>query len=256
MSDGGDRPHAVYDEIGRGYAGRRVADPRIGGLIAAALGPAAHTPRVLNVGAGAGSYEPADRRVVALEPSPVMLRQRPAGSAPAVRGSAVALPFADGCFDATLASLTLHHWPDPLRGLAEMRRVSRRQVIFCFDPGHSHDEFWLLRDYVPQIVALDARIHPSFREIEEVLGPLRVVPVPIPHDCSDGFLCAFWRRPEVYLDAATRRSISTFSMVDDVDEAMERLRRDLADGSWARRNADLLERESMDFGYRLLLAGD
>ena len=80
--------------------------------------------------------------------------------------------------------------------------------------------------------------------------------MPIPHDCRDGFLSAYWRRPQAYLDQRVRDGISVFRLLpqQDVDLAMERLRADLESGAWARRNADILERESMDLGYRLLIA--
>ena len=242
----------VYDDIGKGYAQRRRPDARIARVIERAL---RSSLPVLNVGAGAGSYEPAPPGVVAIDVSATMLAQRPPGAAPAVRGSAMRLPFADGQFEAALAVLTLHHWADPRRGLEELARVSRRQVLFTFDPSHHHDEFWLVRDYLPDIFRIDADIHPPFDTLRELLGPLDVQVVPVPEDCTDGFLCAYWKRPESYLDPEVRRSISTFAVLPDPTEALEALRRDLEDGSFWRRNAELLDRESMDYGYRLVIAG-
>ncbi len=242
----------VYDDIGKGYAQRRRPDARIARVIESAL---RSSLSVLNVGAGAGSYEPAPPGVVAIDVSATMLAQRPAGAAPAVRGSAMRLPFADGQFEAALAVLTLHHWADPRRGLEELARVSRRQVLFTFDPAHHHDEFWLVRDYLPDIFRIDADIHPPFDTLRELLGPLDVQVVPVPEDCTDGFLCAYWKRPESYLDPEVRRSISTFAVLPDPTEALEALRRDLEDGCFWRRNAELLDRESMDYGYRLVIAG-
>ena len=169
------------------------ASPR---AIIDALGPAAS---VVNVGAGAGSYEPADRRVVAVEPSREMIRQRPAGAAPVVQASATALPFAAGAFDAALAVLTVHHWPDRARGLAELRRVARdRVVILTWEPDAAR--FWLVEDYFPELVAIDRAIFPTRDELERSLGPVELRPLPIPHDCVDGFLGAYWRRPHAYLD--------------------------------------------------------
>jgi SAM-dependent methyltransferase len=124
---------ALYDQIGDGYAGLRRPDPRIAARLAAALGPAAS---LLNIGAGTGNYEPQDGRVVAVEPSREMIRQRPQGAAPAIQAVAAHLPFVDGAFEAALAVLTVHHWPDPVAGLRELRRVTRgRIVILTFDPG-------------------------------------------------------------------------------------------------------------------------
>jgi SAM-dependent methyltransferase len=205
------------------------------------------------VGAGAGSYEPVDRRVLAVEPSPEMIRQRPPGSAPVIQASATALPFPDGAFDATLAVLTVHHWPDRARGLAELRRVARdRAVILTWEPDAA--PFWLVDDYFPELVALDRASFEPLDALRRLLGPIEVRPLPIPHDCVDGFLGAYWRRPEAYLDAAVRGAISTFTKLADVEPGLARLRRHLEDGTWRRRNAALLERRALDLGYRLVIA--
>ena len=239
----------LYDTIGRGYSLHRRADPRIAARILEALGTARS---VLNVGAGAGSYEPADRRVAAVEPSETMLRQRPAGSGPAVRAVAEALPFRDASFDAGLASLTMHHWTDWRAGLREMRRVVRgRIVLFTWDPASFG--FWMVRDYFPEIEVIDSSA-PSFDEVAELLGPLEARPVPIPADCTDGFLAAYWRRPAAYLDPGLRGAISVFARIPDAAARLERLAADLADGSWERRHADLLDLPELDVGYRILIA--
>lgn len=238
-----------YDVIGRGYASRRLADPRIKRFIDAALGNA---EPVLNVGAGTGSYEPNNRAVVALEPSLVMIAQRPAGAAPVVQGSAERLPFADGAFAAATAILTVHHWVDRHAGLAEMRRVARdRVVILTWDP--SHPGFWLVRDYFPDLIEFDRRIFPTLDELESALGRVGVSIVPVPHDCVDGFLGAYWRRPASYLDDRVRSSISTFARISDVPSRIERLRDDLESGAWAEKNSELNGLEHLDVGYRLVV---
>jgi SAM-dependent methyltransferase len=240
-----------YDIIGRAYAGRRRADTRIAGAITSALGGA---KSVVNVGAGAGSYEPADRVVVAVEPSAVMIAQRPEDAAPAVRASAERLPFSDGSFEAALAVLTLHHWSDWRAGLAEMRRVARnRVVILTWDPAHTG--FWLVRDYFPDLIEFDRRIFPALAELEAALGRVEVSAVPVPHDCADGFLGAYWRRPWEYLDEAVRGGISTFARIGDVEPRLERLRADLESGRWGVKNAGLLDLEELDLGYRLVVVG-
>jgi SAM-dependent methyltransferase len=242
-----------YDRIGGTYARTRRPDPRIAAQIDAALGDAR---TVVNVGAGTGAYEPAGRDVTAVEPSAVMLAQRPPGAAPAVQASAEALPFGDGAFDAAMAVLTIHHWSDWRTGIAELRRVARgRIVVLTFDAGWI-DRYWLVRDYLPAIAALDHGRFAPLADVAEALGGAEAIPVPIPHDCTDGFLCAAWRRPEAYLDAAYRANISPFAILgpDAVAEGIARLARDLADGTWAARNADLLARDEADFGYRLLVA--
>lgn len=242
---------AVYDQIGEGYVSRRRPDPRIAAAILDAIGDAR---RVINVGAGTGSYEPNDREVLAVEPSETMIAQRPAGSAPCLQGTAEALPAETGSFDCAMAILTLHHWTDWRKGLDEMRRVASRAVILTFDPDQL-DRFWLVRDYFPEFVAFDRARVPSLDAITEHFGGGTVRPVPIPHDCVDGFQGAYWRRPELYLDENVRRSISTFQLVADPMPGLDRLASDLESGRWRERNAEILERESIDLGYRLIRCG-
>jgi SAM-dependent methyltransferase len=240
----------LYDRIGSGYASYRRADPRIAAHIDAALG---HTRTVLNVGAGAGSYEPGGRSVVAVEPSAEMVRQRGPDAAPAVRASADRLPFRDGSFETVLAILSIHHWPDWRQGLREMLRVAAdRVVLFTWDPDTAG--FWLVRDYFPEMLAIDKRNFPQLRSLEALLGSMEAHPVLIPADCSDGFSGAYWRRPQAYLDADVRRAISTFAKLPDPEPALARLRTDLASKAWDRRNTSLLALAELDLGYRLIIA--
>lgn len=238
---------AAYQRWGEGYALRRRADPRIAQAIDEALG---ETGSLLNVGAGTGSYEPTDRLVQGLEPSQVMIDQRPAGAAPCLRGVAESLPFEDGSFDAAMAILTIHHWSDWRLGLREMRRVARgRLVVLTFDAEAG--DFWLTRDYLPELAALDRQIMPRLCEIAAELGPGACNPVLVPHDCQDGFLGAYWRRPEVYLDPLARRSMSSFARIES-ENGLRRLARDLESGHWQQRYAELLGLDFLDVGYRLL----
>jgi SAM-dependent methyltransferase len=229
----------VYDRIGVTYAQTRRPDPRIDAAIRRAL---AGARSVVNVGAGAGSYEPPET-VLAVEPSAVMIAQRPAGLAPAVQTTAEAIPLEDGAVDAALAVLTIHHWPDPARGFAEMCRVARRIVVLTWDPALARS-FWLSREYLPdEAVEWDiARCPPLGAVTEFVGGEAVVTPVPIPHDCTDGFFGAFWRRPEAYLDPVVRAGISNLAQFGDaLAPAFECLAADLESGEWHRRHADLLE---------------
>lgn len=240
---------ALYDTIGNGYGQLRREDPRIAAQILRALGG---TSTVVNVGAGAGSYEPRDRKLLAVEPSMAMIRQRQPGAAPVVRGSATQLPLRDESVDACLAVLTIHHWPDLALGLQELRRAARRKtVILTCDPLVSG--FWLT-DYFPEIQEIDRRIMPSLSELRRHLGPIEVFDVPIPHDCTDGFLGAYWRRPDAYLNAELRSAISSFSMQRHVDRGVAALRSDLASGEWLRRYGEVLRRSTLDLGYRLVVA--
>jgi SAM-dependent methyltransferase len=248
-----------YDTIGRTYSSTRRADPRIEARIAAALGDSgrAETMRVVNVGAGAGSYEPADRFVVAADPSLTMLRQRHADAAPALLARAEALPFADGTFDAALASLTVHHWHDLERGLCEMQRVARRQVIFLFEPPLA-SSLWFVGEYFPDILDLGSeRAAPGIDRLAATLAVRHVEPVPVTADCKDGFAGCYWNRPEAYLDPVVQAGISSFAQLDPEVRRVgtERLRRDLASGAWDDRHGDLRDLAEIDLGYRLLVAG-
>jgi SAM-dependent methyltransferase len=242
---------ARYDAIGRTYTATRGTDPRIAGCIWAALGDAR---TVVNVGAGTGSYEPPDREVTAVEPSAVMIAQRPPDAAPAVQASAEALPFADASFDAAMAVLTLHHWGDWRAGCAELRRVARdRVVVFSWDPTYA-GRMWLGPDYFPGYAEEDVAGFPSLAEQQAALAA-DVDVVPIHSDCRDGFFGAFWRRPEAYLDPAVRAGISTLAKRSEAElaDGLARLRADLDSGAWARRHADLRERDALDLGYRLFV---
>jgi SAM-dependent methyltransferase len=244
----------LYDRIGTRYAATRASDPRIAALIERALGDAAE---VVNVGAGTGSYEPAGRRVTAVEPSAAMIAQRPAGSAPVVQARAEALPFADASFDAAMATLTLHHWSDWRAGVAEMRRVGRgRIVILTWDPAVA-GSFWLTHDYFSAGAIADASRCPPPGELLDAAGGGELWPVPIPCDCRDGFMAANWARPEAYLDAAVRANISLFSLLPaaTVERGLERLASDLASGEWHRRHGRLRTLAELDLGYRLVVAG-
>ena len=239
-------PNSDYDKIGEGYTRFRRADPRIAALISTSLGDA---QSVINVGAGSGSYEPRGCEVLAIEPSDLMISQRPSDSAPCIRGMAESLPVESKSFDAAMAILTIHHWNDWRKGLKELCRVARRRiVILTFEPEAS--KFWLA-DYFPSIGQEDRAIFPPLEAIRSAFGGAEVVPVPVPHDCADGFLGAYWRRPEAYLDPAVRQSISSFSKFD-ATEGLARLTADLETGAWRKQNRQLLSLESLDVGYRLV----
>lgn len=240
---------STYDRIGVNYARLRKPDARIAQAIHAALGDAA---RVINVGAGAGSYEPEGREVIAVEPSSEMIRQRPDGAAPVVQASAEDLPFEAGSFDAAMAVLTVHHWHDKARGLGELRRVAKGPVvILTYDPGFR--DFWLL-EYFPGLAALDEGQMPKLSDYEAWLGPVEIASVPIPHDCADGFLSAYWRRPEAYLDDKVRAAMSSFWALGDVSDTLARLQDDLDSGAWEARYGDVMKLAERDCGYRLVVA--
>ena len=239
----------LYDLIGRDYTDRRQPDPRIAHHIRAEL---EGTFSVLNVGAGSGSYEPSDLPVIAVEPSWQMISQRSECSN-VVQAKAENLPFMDQSFEAVMAVLTIHHWANRKRGLEECARVARKRVvILTWDP--SSEGFWLVQDYFPEILELDRPIFPAIEELGATLGPVSVQVVPIPADCMDGFLGAYWRRPYAYLDASVRAGMSPFARVFDVESRIAQLRNDLTSGVWERRHRALLGAHSLDIGYRLVTA--
>ena len=243
----------AYDRMGVGYTEVRRADPRIEARIHAALGDARV---VLNVGAGAGSYEPRDREVVAVEPSPVMIAQRPPDRAPAIQGVAEALPLADDSVDATMGVFTMHHWDDVECGLAEVCRVTRDRLAFITLDLDVTAEMWLCRDYLPEIVEHDRRVFPTIERLEALLPNLRVEPVPVPARCTDGFCIALWDRPEAHLEPDVRRSSSIWHQLPEEVTArgLDRLRADLEGGEWDRRHGELRMREELDVGLRLIVA--
>jgi SAM-dependent methyltransferase len=247
---------ADYAAIGAAYSDYRRPDPRIAARIARALGPAR---TVLNVGAGAGSYEPAGRRVTAVEPSASMRVQRPPGLAPAIDATAEDLPFGDGEFDAAMTTFSVHQWSDLGAGLRELRRVTRGPVVVLTCDPDLLDQFWLT-GYAPEVIDTEARRYPPVRALAEALagpggmvsatltGSIAVTPVPIPLDCTDGFNEAYYGRPEALLDPAARRSCSAWSFVGpEVHDRFTRdLTADLADGSWDRRHGQLRSQPTFD----------
>jgi SAM-dependent methyltransferase len=241
----------AYDTIGAGYAARRRPDPRIAAELHRALGDSA---TVLNVGAGAGSYEPTDRVVVAVEPSRVMIAQRPRGAVPAVIARAESLPFVDSAFEASMAVLTVHHWADVDRGLAELRRVTAGPiVILTHDPSAS---WWLMDDYAPEIAAQLGEAGPTVEALVDRLGGAEVRIVPVPADCSDAFLLSFWNRPELVLDPEARAATSCFAKLSAVtqERVARKLAADLEDGTWEARHGHLRQLTEFDAGLRLIRA--
>jgi SAM-dependent methyltransferase len=241
-----------YDTHGKGYARKRLADPRIAARIDAALGDAR---TVLNVGAGAGSYEPTDRWVLAVEPSATMRGQRPEGAAPCLAGAAESLPFDDDSVDAAMACVTIHHWADRAAGLGELRRVSRGPVVvFTFE---LRDLVAWQRDYFAEAIAIE---QPRFGALEEVAaelgGQVRIERIPTPADCTDGFFEAFWNRPEALLDPAVRASQSIWELLDDgVEDAIfTRLAADLESGAWDAEHGALREQSSYEGALRLVIS--
>jgi SAM-dependent methyltransferase len=243
----------LYDRIGSGYTRHRRPDPRIAAAIHAGLGDAR---TVVNVGAGTGAYEPTDRCTVAVEPSRAMIAQRPPGSAPVIPATADALPLADATVDAAMSTLSLHHWPDWRAGVAEMLRVARRRiVVFTWDKRS--DGFWLTREYLDWLAGWDAQRFPTMDELLAELPDAAMTAVPIPKDCTDGFLAAYYARPEAYLDPAVRQAMSIFTMAPDPDRVAASLRvleDDLRSGAWDARHGGLRDTAAIDAGYRLVAA--
>ena len=246
---------ARYDRIGVGYGRTRREDPRLAALIHRALGDAR---TVVNVGAGAGAYEPRDRHVLAIEPSDVMAAQRPPELAPAIRASAAELPLRDASVDAAMAVLTIHHWDEEReRGVRELRRVARGPVvILTYDPDVC-SQMWLLADYLPEVAELDRRTFPPIERVVDWLGGwVDVTPVPVSRDTPDWSLGSFWAHPERVLDEQARSATSGFARMDPVivERVVAAVERDLRDGSWDRRYGHLRGLDELDVGARLVVA--
>jgi len=211
---------------------------------------------VLNVGAGTGSYEPPDRDVTAVEPSRVMIAQRPPGAAPAIQAAAEALPFADGSFDAAIAIMTVHHWRDVDAGLAEMVRVARRRVVVVAFDTEAWGEQWIVRDYLPEVMTHHAPAHRSIAQLVDALPGATVEPLLAPRDCTDRMFATLWARPEQYLDPRVRDATSTWHQLPSevAGRAVEQRRRDLASGKWDERYGHLRTTPAWDVGLRLIRA--
>jgi SAM-dependent methyltransferase len=241
-----------YERHGRTYASHRRPDPRIAARIHATLGDAR---TVLNVGAGAGSYEPTDRWVLAVEPSATMRAQRPAGAAPALSARAEALPFDDDAFDAAMACVTIHHWEPASAGLAELRRVARGPVVvFTFELDHL--PAWQ-HEFLREGIVVEKPRFPAIADVAKALGGrTRVESIPTPGDCADGFFEAFWRRPEALLDPEVRSAQSMWAVLDaGVEERIvERLATALDSGEWDAEHGYLRAQDSFQGALRLVIS--
>jgi SAM-dependent methyltransferase len=244
-----------YERIGHGYARLRREDPRIAAPITAALGDAR---TVVNVGAGAGSYEPRDRYVIAIEPSDVMAAQRPRELPPAIRATAGRLPLRDSSVDAAMAVLTVHHWDaEREAGVRELRRVATGPVAILTYVPEVSNEMWLVKDYLPEVGELDRQIFPTTDQLAEWLGgAVEARPVPIHRDSPDWMFGSFWAHPERVLSRDARNATSGFARtpVATVARVVAALERDLRSGEWDRRHGHLRELEQLDVGLQLVVA--
>ncbi len=244
---------AAYDRIGIGYGEHRRGDPRIAARIVAALGDAR---TVVNVGAGAGSYEPSDREVTAVEPSAAMIAQRPAGAAAVVQASAESLPFGDDSFDAAMGVLTAHHWADLGAGLSEMQRVARRRIVMvAFDP-EALEGLWITAEYFPAMLELKRPSGAGSRELAAMLPATTTSPLPVPRDCQDHFFAALWARPEMLFDDDVVRPMWVWQgITEEARQAgRKRLSADLESGAWEQRYGHLRQQSEMDVGLRLVVS--
>jgi ubiquinone/menaquinone biosynthesis C-methylase UbiE len=241
----------AYDRVGLNYAEHRRADPRIAERIWAALGDASS---VVNVGAGSGSYEPDDREVLAIEPSPVMIGQRPAGAAPAIEGVAEALPLEDKSVDAAMGTLTIHHWDDLGAGLAEMRRVARRRIVLFTIDAERNSEIWTLSEYFPAAARAEREKMPSMEALEALMPTATIEAVPAPSRCRDEFTSALWDRPELFLEPGILRASSLWHSLPaaEIERGRERLRSDLEGGRWDEKHGHLRTLPELDIGLRLV----
>lgn len=242
-----------YGIHGQGYARMRRTDPRIVAWVHRALGDAR---TVLNVGAGAGSYEPEDRYVLAVEPSAAMRAQRPKHLSPAVHGIAEQLPLDDKSVDAAMALVTVHQWHDLDRGLQELRRVTRGPILVLTFDGEAMPKYWLT-DYAPELMSHECQRMPAIQGIARQLGKsVEIHAIPIPIDCIDGFNEAHYARPEAFLDAAVRRSQSAWSFVSQEDQLrfVNMLGNDLQSGAWDRKYGEWRTKPQYEGSFRLIVS--
>lgn len=241
---------AIYDKIGINYSVTRCTDPKIAKQLYSELQGAT---RIVNIGAGTGSYEPENVELVAVEPSSKMIAQRKDGSHRVEKAFAEKLPFENRSFSHAMTVLSMHHWENRALAFSEINRVATEKfVAITWDP--KSEPFWLTRDYFPEIYEMDKLIFPELEELKEHFDDVKIRPLPIPSDCKDGLLAAFWKRPEAYLSSQVRQSTSPFSKIKNLSEGLQKLADDLASGVWAKNNHAILALSSLDVGYRLISA--
>jgi len=239
-----------YDKIGINYATKRQTDPRLASQILQKLQGAT---RIINIGAGSGSYEPENIDLIAVEPSQEMIKQRSTNAHPVVQASAESLPFEDNSFSHALTILSMHHWTDRSKAFQEINRVTTDKFIaLSWNPKSK--AFWLTRNYFPEIIEWDKNNFPTKQEFEKYFDDVNISPLLIPSDCRDGFLAAYWKRPEAYLDINVRNSISSFSKLENIGEWLKRLEADISSGKWHEDNKDILNEENLDAGYIIISA--
>ncbi|MGB0385176.1 MAG: class I SAM-dependent methyltransferase [Ardenticatenaceae bacterium] len=241
---------AIYDKIGITYSVTRCTDPKIAKQLYSELQGAA---RIVNIGAGTGSYEPKNVELVAVEPSAKMIAQRKDGSHPVEKAFAEKLPFEDNSFSHAMTVLSMHHWENRALAFSEINRVATEKfVAITWDP--KSDPFWLTRDYFPEIYEMDKPIFPDLEELKEHFDDVKMRPLLIPSDCKDGLLAAFWKRPDAYLTSQVRQATSAFAKLKNLSEGLQKLEDDLASGAWAKNNHAILGLSSLDVGYRIISA--
>ncbi len=249
-----DNPAFNYDKYGQQYSGHRQTDPRIAKFVLKEL---KESKTILNVGAGSGSYEPNDKYVIAVEPSLIMRNQRIANNkTPAINAKADSLPFDDNSFDASMAMVTVHHWPDMKKGLSELKRVSKNNVvIMTFDPNCLND-FWNA-EYFPEVIEVEKKRYPTNDFIVECLGETcDIVSIPIPFDCVDGFQEAFYGRPEAFLSKEVRLNQSAWGFLPQgmEDKIVKRLADDLESGNWDKKYGKHRELTEFTCALKLIVA--
>lgn len=240
----------IYDDIGLGYNVTRRTDPKIAKQIEKNLVDAT---KIINLGAGTGSYEPLGVDLIAVEPSKLMIEQRAANAYPVKQAFADNLPFRSNYFSHAMTVLSMHHWQNRRAAFSEIKRVTTDKFVAVTWFPHLAD-FWLTKDYFPEIHQLDSQAFPSLDEFEAEFNSLEITPLLVPEDCQDGFLACFWKRPTAYLQQSVRKGMSTFSKIRNLDDGLWQLENDLKTGLWHKKNSHILESTELDVGYRIVTA--
>ena len=255
---------AKYDSLGKGYNQTRQPDPRIVDQLLSWL-DLPEQSIIADIGAGTGNYSRAiaDRgyQVIAIEPSIVMQSQ--ALDHEQVRwitATAESIPLEDNTVDGAIVMLALHHFQDIKTGIKEIARITSGEkiVIFAFEQSKISD-FWLT-DYFPHFIQDTLATFPATsvlaQQIQQITQrQVKVMPFLLPPDLKDLFAAAGWQKPEVYLDPAVRRGISTFAKIPsfELEQGINQLAQDLEKGRWLQKYGHLIKQQTYDAGYRILI---
>lgn len=255
----------IYDSIGQSYSKFRLPDPRIVDTLVNLL-QLEPGSLVADIGAGTGNYSRAIAErgffLYAVEPSSVMRLQ--ATQHPRVQwltGYAEDIPLPTSSVDSVICILASHHFSNLEKAIREMNRVARSGAIIflTFDPRVG-EKLWVV-DYFPSLWEDAFRVFPPLIDVVAIIEAntqrmVEIFPLMLPHNLTDMFFAAGWRRPESYLNPDVRAGISALSLADAsiVETGVNLLKEHLDSGQWDTKYGEILKLEAFDAGYRFLCA--